>query len=66
MLGGVKLNESAYRHYCDRGKAAYDIFRAVKSMYASLPWREAYLRAVRDGVLTKDERQLVREFHPIH
>lgn len=59
------MDELAYRCYCDRGKAADDIFRAIKSMYASLSWRNAYLRAVKDGLLTKDERELVREFHPV-
>lgn len=59
------MDELAYRRYCDRGKAADDIFQAVKSMYASLPWRDAYLRAVKDGLLTKDDRELVREFHPV-
>lgn len=34
-------------------------------MYASLPWRDAYLRAVKDRVLTKYDRELVREFHPV-
>lgn len=42
------MDELAYRRYCDRGKAADDIFRAVRSMYPSLPWRDAYLRAVKD------------------
>lgn len=59
------MDELAYRRYCDRGKAADDIFRTIKSMYASLSWRNAYLRAVKDGLLTKDERELVREFHPV-
>lgn len=59
------MDELAYRRYCDRGKAADDIFRAIKSMYASLSWRNAYLLAVKDGLLTKDERELVREFHPV-
>ena len=59
------MDELVYRRYCDRGKAADDIFRAVKSMYASLPWRDSYLRAVKDGLLTKDDRELVREFHPV-
>ena len=59
------MDELAYRRYCDRGKAADDIFRAIKSMYASLPWRDAYLRTVKDGLLTKDDRELVREFHPV-
>ena len=59
------MNELAYIRYCDLGKAADDIFRAVKCMYPSLPWRDAYLRAVKDGLLTKDDRELVREFHPV-
>lgn len=59
------MDELAYRRYCDRRKAADDIFRAIKSMYASLPWRDVYLRAVKDGLLTKDDRELVREFHPV-
>ena len=59
------MDELAYRRYCDRGKAADDIFRAVRSMYPSLPWRDASLRAVKDGLLTKDDRELVREFHPV-
>lgn len=54
------MDELAYRRYCDRGKAADDIFRAIKSMYASLSWRNAYLRAVKDGLLTKDERACSR------
>lgn len=60
------MDKLAYRRYCDRGKAAYDIFKAVKSMYPFLPWKDAYLRAVKDGLLTKDDRKLVREFHPVH
>lgn len=59
------MDELAYRRYCDRGKAADDIFRAIKSMYASLPQQDAYLRAVKDGLLTKDNRELDREFHPL-
>lgn len=34
-------------------------------MYASLPWRTAYVRAVKDGLLTKDDRELVLKFHPV-
>lgn len=60
------MDELTYRRYCNRGKAADDIFWAVKSMYAPMPWRTAYVRAVKDGLLTKDDRELVREFHPIH
>lgn len=41
------------------------IATAVKCMYPSLPWRDAYLRAVKDGLLTKDDRELVRKFHPV-
>lgn len=59
------MDELAYRRYCDRRKAADDIFRTVRSMYPSLLWRDAYLRAVKDGLLTKDDRELVREFHPV-
>lgn len=58
-------DELAYRRYCDRRKAADDIFRAVKCMYPSLIWQDAYLRAVKDGLLTKDDRELVREFHSV-
>ena len=32
-------------------------------MYPSLTWQDAYLRAVKDRLLTKDDRELVREFH---
>ena len=42
------MDELAYIRYCDRGKAADDIFRAVK-----------------DGLLTKDDREFVLEFHPV-
>lgn len=59
------MDELAYRRYCDRGKAADDIFRAVKGMYPSLTWQDAYLRAVKDRLLTKDDRELVREFHSV-
>ena len=57
------MDELAYRRYCDRRKAADDIFRAVKGMYPSLTWQDAYLRAVKARLLTKDDRELVREFH---
>lgn len=59
------MDELAYRRYCDRRKAADDIFRAVKGMYPSLIWQDAYLRAVKDRLLTKDDRELVREFHSV-
>lgn len=60
------MDELVYRRYCDRRKAADDIFRAIRSMYASLTWRDAYLRAVKDGFLTKDDKELIREFYPVH
>nr|DAE23824.1 MAG TPA: hypothetical protein [Siphoviridae sp. ct9lR64] len=60
------MDELAYRRYCNCGKAADDIYRAVRSVYPFLSWRDAYLRAVKDGLLTKDDRELVREFHPVN
>ena len=59
------MNEMAYRAYCDRGKKALDLYNAVKTMYGSLTLREAYFRAIKDGVLTKEDRSLLREFYTI-
>lgn len=59
------MDEIAYRAYCDRGKKALDLYKAVKAMYGSLTWKDAYFRAIKDGILTKEDRSLLREFYAV-
>lgn len=60
------MDELAYRRYIERANEAEAIYRTIREMYGKeIPWKQAYLLAVKDRLLSFKERNLVKEFHPM-
>lgn len=60
------MDEAAYTRYIARSKEADEIYRTIRELYGWLtPWDKAYFMAIKDGILSKDDKKLVKEFHPI-
>lgn len=55
-----------YLKYQDRAKKADELQRTVMELYGfEVPWKQAYFMAIKDRILSKEEKELVKEFHPI-
>ena len=60
------MNEAAYTNHINRANKSDEIYRTIRDLYGwSIPWYEAYFMAIKDGILSKDDKQLVKEFHPV-
>ena len=60
------MDELMYLRYQDRAKKADEIQRAVMELYGfGVPWKQSYFMAIKDRLLSKEEKELVKVFHPI-
>ena len=57
------MDEMAYRRFWDKAKKADAIYEQLRELYGhDLPNDKLFMRARVDGVITGEERQLLREF----
>lgn len=60
------MDEIAYARHIKRANEADSIYRAIRELYGwEVPWKVAYFMAVKDKLIGRDEKALVKEFHPI-
>lgn len=60
------MDELVYKRYQNRAKKADELQRTVMELYGfGIPWKQAYFMAIKDRLLSKEEKELVKEFHPI-
>lgn len=59
------MDEIAYARHINRAREADSIYWEIRELYGWVPWREAYFMAVTDKLLSKEQKELVKEFHPI-
>lgn len=60
------MDEVAYARYIKRSKESDEIYCTIRELYGwSVPWDKAYFMAIKDKILSKDDKALVKEFHPI-
>lgn len=58
-------NEIRYALYVKRAKAADELYKTIRDLYGDeRPWKQVYMLAIRDKVLSEDEKNLLCEFHP--
>lgn len=59
------MNELAYARHIQRAKEAESIYKTIKELYEYIPWKQAYFMAIRDKLLSKEQKELVKEFYPV-
>lgn len=60
------MDDIAYRRYQANAKKADELQRMILELYGfSTPWKQAYFMAIKDRLLSREEKDLLKEFHPI-
>lgn len=60
------MDEFAYERYMADAKKADELQRVILELYGfGTPWKQAYFMAIKDKLLSKDDKNLLKEFHPI-
>ena len=60
------MNELAYTQHIKKAEKADTLYRTIRELYGwESPWRETYFRAIKDKLLSKEDKLLVKEFHPV-
>ena len=64
------MDELAYRRYIqhmnESEKKASEIYRTIRELYGyDTPWKKAYFMAIKDKLLSKEEKDIVKKFYPV-
>ena len=60
------MDELAYARHINRAKEAENVYRTIRELYGwEIPWKKSYFMAIKDKLLTKEEKDLVKQFHPV-
>lgn len=60
------MDEIAYARYIQTAKKADELYDTIRDLYGrEIPWKAAYYRALRDRMLTDEEKIIVKRFHPL-
>ena len=60
------MDEIAYARYIQRGRKADEIYKTIRELYGyDVPWNKVYFMAIKDKLLSAEEKKLVKEFHAI-
>ena len=58
------MDELAYRRHIKRANEAEKLYKTIREMYGKeIPWKQAYILAVKDRLLSDEEKNLVKEFY---
>ena len=60
------MDEIAYARHLKRADRADETYRTIREIYGwEIPWNKSYFMAIKDKLLTKEDKELVKEFHPV-
>lgn len=60
------MDELAYARHIQRANEAEKLYRTILELYGwEIPWNKAYFMAIKDRLLSKEEKNLVLEFYPV-
>lgn len=60
------MDEVEWAHYLQVSKRADEIYRTVRELYGwEIPWNKVYFMAIKDKLLSADEKNIVKKFYPI-
>ena len=61
------MNEVAYSQYIRQAKKADELYYTIRDLYGEeIPWKQAYYKAIKDRLLTVEDKDLIRRFHPVN
>lgn len=60
------MDELAYARHIKRANEAEKVYRTIRELYGwEIPWNKSYFMAIKDKLLSREEKELVKEFYPI-
>lgn len=60
------MDELAYARHIQRAKEAENVYRTIRELYGwEIPWNKSYFMAIKDKLLSKEEKDLVKQFHKV-
>lgn len=60
------MDELAYARHIKRAKDAENVYCTIRELYGwEIPWKKAYRMSIQDKLLSKEEKDLVEQFHPV-
>lgn len=60
------MDELAYARHIKRANEAEFVYESIRELYGyAVPWKQAYFMAIRDKLLSKEQKALVKEFYPV-
>ena len=60
------MDELAYARYNKRANEAGEVYKTIRELYGwEIPWKKAYFMAIKDKLLSKEEKDLVKQYHPV-
>lgn len=62
----VRTSDSVYQAYIQQMKKAEEIYNTIRELYGyGTPWKLAYFMAIKDKLLSKEDKDLVKMFYPV-
>ena len=62
----MSAKDYAYAKYIQKAKRADEIYETIRDLYGwETPWKQAYFMAIKDRMMSQEEKNLVKEFHPV-
>ena len=60
------MDELAYARYYQNEKKAREVYLAIRDLYGwDYTWAQAYFKALKDKLISKEEKELVKTYYPI-
>lgn len=64
------MDELAYARYIQNMKQqeekAREIYKTIRELYGwETPWKKSYFMAIKDKLLSKEDKDIVKEFYPV-
>lgn len=60
------MDELAYARYYEGERKARELYLAIRDLYGwDYTWSQAYFKAIKDKLLSREEKELVKKYYPI-
>lgn len=60
------MDELAYARHLKRADRATETYRTIRELYGwEIPWKTSYFMAIKDKLLSKEDKDIVKAFYPV-